>query len=605
MLVHFYPLECKIQLMDSNYKTENIYNIRYDNNDAFYTLIKNNKINSTSLKIKPLIFLLNEEIKNRSCPLIINSIEINENHIPQLFLKDKEIAFLYFNKNLEKINLLYEFNKNDIKSPIIVSFFIKEKLKFNIEISVNKNIIINKNISYKENIIIPPKYSNKNYKIKISPFEKNIISTMIVKINHDNSSPFYLQKNVFNLGFIPKEVEYQYYYMKVYNGQEGEIILHNKRIYGQLFGKIIKEKEINVISNNKLLLFPRYCEFNSSKENLEFDEYKKALRFYSFQTNDCKDGCYLLLTYYCKNLKFLNSTGVEYTLLNRIWDEEDFISQIINIPLNEYIFGMIDNTTINTHFYSVYIPEETENITIEIHKENIISYARKGIKNINMIKPTKYSIKLISNEELEDNLIINLNKKDLALNSYKGQYISFSFEKKDLDDNIFSYYYFRILQPNSQNNIIIYPLDTNKAHLCQAKEINGIKACYFILKNDYKDLLNNIVIHGFGKYKINYTIYYMNNTDDDLLDLKNVNQLALNKINIEVSYFEYIEKIDVNFILIELKTSNNNNITLMTNFNKIKNTTQIFDIYSYQLFYLKDKEKIFFHIDKKKNMKVE
>jgi len=165
------------------------------------------------------------------------------------------------------------------------------------------------------------------------------------------------------------------------------------------------------------MAFPKYNEFNSSKENLEFDEYKKELRFYSFQTNGCEEGCYLLLTYYCENLKFLNSTGAEYTLLNRIWDEEDFISQIINIPLKEYIFGMIDNTTINTHFYSVYIPEETENITIEIHKENIISYARKGIKNINMLKPTKYSIKLISNEELEDNLIININKKKLNLKS--------------------------------------------------------------------------------------------------------------------------------------------------------------------------------------------
>ena len=542
--------------------------------------------------------MLNEEIKNRACPLIINSMEINENHTPQLLLKDKETAFLYFNKSLEKINLLYESNKDDIKSPTIVSFFIKEKIKFNIEISVNKTIIINKNISYKENIIIPPKYSNKNYIIKISSFEKNIFSTMIVKINHDNSHPFYLQKNSFNLGFMPKDVEYQYYYMEVYKGQEGEIILHNKRIYGQLIGKIIKKNGINDISNNKL--FPKYNEFNSSKENLEFDEYKKELRFYSFQTNGCEEGCYLLLTYYCENLKFLNSTGAEYTLLNRIWDEEDFISQIINIPLKEYIFGMIDNTTINTHFYSVYIPEETENITIEIHTENIISYARKGIKNINMFKPTKYSIKLISNEELEDNLIININKKKLNLKSYKGQYISFSFEKKDLDDKSFSYYYFRILQPNSQNNMIMYPPDTNKAHLCQTQEINGIKACYFILKNDYKELLNNIVIHGFGKYKIYYTIYEMNNTDDDSIDLKNLNQSALNKTNLEVSYFEYREKKEVNFILIELKSNNYNNITLITNFNKLNNMTQIFDLYSYQLFYLKKKEKIFFHINKNK-----
>ena len=92
----------------------------------------------------------------------------------------------------------------------------------------------------------------------------------------------------------------------------------------------------------------------------------------------------------------------------------------------------------------------------------------------------------------------------------------------------------------------------------------------------------------------------MNNTDDDSIDLKNLNQSALNKTNLEVSYFEYREKIEVNFILIELKSNNYNNITLITNFNKLNNMTQIFDLYSYQLFYLKKKEKIFFHINKNK-----
>lgn len=52
---------------------------------------------------------------------------------------------------------------------------------------------------------------------------------MIIKASRNNSSPFYLQKNSLNLGFIPQNEKCQYYYMKVYKGQEGEILLNNKR----------------------------------------------------------------------------------------------------------------------------------------------------------------------------------------------------------------------------------------------------------------------------------------------------------------------------------------------------------------------------------------
>ena len=92
---------------------------------------------------------------------------------------------------MKTINLIYT-NSNS-EQPIIVSFFIKEKIKFKIEISNNKNKIINKIINYKENIIFKPKSYYINYDILISLDEEDIInSTMIVKIIQNNLSPIYL-----------------------------------------------------------------------------------------------------------------------------------------------------------------------------------------------------------------------------------------------------------------------------------------------------------------------------------------------------------------------------------------------------------------------------
>ena len=52
LLVHLYPLECKIYLTDSNDNEDNIYRISNYNYYAFYSLIAKDD----TLKIKPLIF---------------------------------------------------------------------------------------------------------------------------------------------------------------------------------------------------------------------------------------------------------------------------------------------------------------------------------------------------------------------------------------------------------------------------------------------------------------------------------------------------------------------------------------------------------------------
>ena len=192
----------------------------------------------------------------------------------------------------------------------------------------------------------------------------------------------------------------------------------------------------------------------------------------------------------------------------------------------------MDNTSYNVHYYSAFIPEESNYITIEIHGENIISYAKKGVKKINAFKITDKEIQL--NKKLKEKEIININKKDLDLKSFKGQYISFAFQKGDDDEQ--SYYYFRILQPNI-NNITIYPLDANKESLCETKIFNESNACYFLLKNENKELSNTFIFYGFGQDEIYSTIYCINNGDDYSIDLNNLELIKNNER--EYGYIKY------------------------------------------------------------------
>ena len=267
---------------------------------------------------------------------------------------------------------------------------------------------------------------------------------MIVKIFQDNSSPNYLIKNQLNLGFIPIKIDHYYYYMEIFKGEEGEIMLFNKRQNGILISEI-KEKN----NNNNIIPgvdeFPKYNESDLlSNKYLEFNIYNQKLKFNSSHTEKCEKSCFLLITYYSNISKSLEINGTEFSILSRIWNEEEFDSQIINIPLNEYIFSFFEEMVDINHYYSVFIPYETNDIYIEIHGSNVFGYSKEGIVKIITKRMDGKTKKLF--EECQSKMIIKLNKKDIGLDSFKGKYISFTFEKDSLD--IHSYYYFRILQQN-------------------------------------------------------------------------------------------------------------------------------------------------------------
>ena len=434
-------------------------------------------------------------------------------------------------------------------------------------------------INYKENIIIKPENYSTYYSIKISPVEDKINSTMIVKIYQGNTSPFYLQRNQLNLGFIRKNIDNYYYYMEIFKGEEGEIMIFNKRKNGVLISNITKK-----IKNGLDYIIPKVDEFPIYNESnplsnyfSEFNIYNQKLSFTSSDTEKCEAGCFLLISYYSRISKFLEIKGTEFSILSRIWNKEELKSQLINIPLNEYIFGYLDETSVNIHYYSVFIPNETDNISIEIHGINILSYYQEGIAQINTQKITRNCKKLF--DKIQNKTIIKLNKNDIGLDSFKGKYISFAFEK-DIKD-IHSYYYFRILQ-HSENDYIIYPLDTNKENYCKTK---GNK-CFFLLRNEYNELLNEILIYSFEKNNIAYKIFCMNNSDyySKNLKLENLNEGK------EIPNFNGLLNLDLKineyFILIVVESDKEED-NIVSNFKNQSNSPSIdIDIYSFQLYYL-------------------
>ena len=491
LLVNFYSIDCDIDVK-TNPDKENA-NITKIKNDVTSIIINKNRIKKVSLEVKPLINSGNND-KNeefRTCPVVINSLYMDKFEIN---IEEKESMALSFNENLPYIILLYKIKNLNEDSFVTLSFIVDENNSFNIDI---KNEL-NRNISSTSNIFLDysklSKIRNDTLTIKII-FNKESISrpkynaTLIFKLIESNSISI-LRKNILNQGFTISKKVNQYYYLEIVKGEEGEIILHNKRLYGELFG-IIKPK-LNINPYNKSHYIEQY-KYNE----LQFDPHTLKLSFKSYQTDKCEKGCYLFITYKHYNNDYNQIVGFEYTLLTRIWDEEEISPQIIDISFNEYIFGYFEDNSINHHYYSLYIPNDTESIIIQYEGKSIVGFIGNGKRKLNTLKilNNTHNLNLTENQMIRQ---YNINElKELTIYNY----ISLTFRKKFYFKKIFPIYYFRILLLKKGENNIIYPLDSNIGNFCAPKKEENKYYCYCLLKNNYND------------FSLNYSISTSNNND--------------------------------------------------------------------------------------------
>ena len=602
LIIYFYPLDCQIQITGefANEGKEITFGriSNYENN-AFYTIIEKNKLNESYIVLNTLINLKDENNNNRTYHLIINSVEYTSN--TKLTIIEKEPALLTFNsKTIDNINLTYNLNKNENSTnPISISFFIKERVKFMVKVYNNKNKLYQKTIGYLDRILIDTKLIPETSPYIIITLEKyeEKDAVMIVKVIENYESPIYFQKNILNIGFIPSSVSYQYYYMEIFEGEYGEIILNNKRYNGRLFSQLIpKKKENETEIFNNIEFYPK----EEKDEYLKYNEYSQKITFDSEQTNICTDGCYLLITY-CSiyfNQEKRKILGTDFTLLSRIFDqEEEFRSQIVNIPLNEYILGSFESSSVKIHYYSFYIPKKTEKITLEININYIGVFIKRGIKKMNIINVSPLEKQYLGK------FIYDLVPQYFKLESFEDEYITFGFSNYLQIDK--SHYYFRILlRQSTKNDYIIYPLDSNKANICTATKIkkeNNFYSCFFFIDNLYKDLYNDLFIYAYGSEHVKYRTWIPGKNEDDYYSI-NLNELNYKNItskeeniyfNIDKSFYN-----DSNFILISIESKKVDNLTVLLNFYDNINFFPPIQIYSYQFIYLYDNEILSFDFSK-------
>ena len=550
------------------------------NKDTYSLNISSSNPNIT---IKPLLDVAygqyKENYANKTCPLSMNSYVLNnEQNEPEVKITNQEVSYFYFQP--QEYNLLkISYNIKEVTEESYAGLFFQFNEKSNFIINIiyrnekDKNPrtqeIYNSTTLFLDStfLLYDPETKIGGYlTINITNLDEKPVLMRFKIIEKDSIS--LLQKNALNYGFLTSKTPYQYFYTEVFQGEEGELVLHNKRIYGRLYGRIVSKADISTEDLNNISIYPNNKE--NSSNILDFNYHTLQANFSYLNTSSCLDGCYLLITFeQTLSEGDFPLIGYEFTILTRFWNYTDYISEIVDIPFNEYLIGSFEKGSISHHYYSLFIPDDAEKLIIQIESNYLDGFFGEGRLKINTVKQ-------IGNTE-QLNLINDKNILPLEVkkSGSVGKTISFAFRPKDYFSDIFSYYYFRVLYVK-KNETLYYPIDSNLGNLCLPEYNNDTHKYYCHLKysNEYNELsrkfaIASAILNEF--YIINATKYFKDGTNETTSK------------QFVYPYLDIIENIDYYLFTFEFPNGELKNILTTASDNVLDIYPQI---YSYQMFFI-------------------
>ena len=248
--VNIHSINCNIEIK-SDVKIINKINLNT------YSILINPK--NETIDIEPIFDVIYGEYRlnyeNKTCYLSLNSYFLNDLN-PNIQLDNNEKNIFYFDgKDNDLLNISYKINNISNNNNFVSLNFMLEDSSFLIDVSYsNFENSISKLINNSANIYLNSSFLTKNNKSKEAISENGVLKIKITNNKKEKPSLIYfkviemntvslLEKNDLNFGFLTTQTTNQYYYTEVFKGEEGELMLHNKRFYGELYGKIIEKNE--------------------------------------------------------------------------------------------------------------------------------------------------------------------------------------------------------------------------------------------------------------------------------------------------------------------------------------------------------------------------
>ena len=459
------------------------------------------------------------------------------------FYPKYEVTFKQFKRNKPKDNYCY-FYAGASESSEEIPTFLRENLPFktslskkiktahfswpypyikgDVEIKINlgkeKTLEIRANqlvrtISKSSTIELPADlldYSQESFNrttidLEVSIKDENIKDDDVVPIEISLSSsrktPQIIEKGILRMT-ASNDDSINYFYFDVQSGEEGEISLDFKRGNGIMFAKITK-KQSEIADEKawrKKVILPTDKNFD---EKLKFNPLTNKIKYNSEVTKDCGDsGCFIVFGVKTTiDIKAFKSLFVsEYNIMVKYIEkgEENLPKVAIEIPINEFINGFVEDTSTNKYYdaYNLEILDSYEGIEIEYKSSN----ATMSISWENDYK-TQSSCGIYPNTNEVQILKIKVKERcnDLLIpDQLKGAKFRFVISTDKLQNDNNSPYYFRV-RPIYKGRPHVIDINSDKETTC---ELDSNKNCHFLIPLFSYDELSTIVLYADTEHDI-------------------------------------------------------------------------------------------------------
>ena len=447
---------------------------------------------------------------HKMCMLYVSGIESEKNDDTRGILIGENINNqIIFERGLNKVLFVYPLS--DSSKDLALHFNVIDKAFYKLTIivdgqSIKTETVTRTQIFYLRGSVISLHCeSNQVCPINIKvEYTKPITKTdpmVEITLREIKNTPTYLQKGQAKRDFVCGD-RYYYLYTDVGKNEEGEIIINFLREFGNIWAKVVR-KDQGYIDEEANWRGTYRMPSKEWEDSLPFNEYTKTMKLNIEDTQDCIEGCYLLISIQVSQIgEYVDdSKFYPFSIITRINPSNRAYTDIpkVVIQVDEFIIGNVkvsENERIS-QFYEVWLPHDDEAVIFDWQSSVAGLYINLGgtrptTKNADfkLLPPGRDSILTLTKQQILDKA--KEKKVDIpAAGSIQdvNLVIGIWTDKSDsIDTELYS---LRIHQTNPEgvDKLDITEINTDQKILCKpTPRSDGYYRCLFMIIYDDEDV---------------------------------------------------------------------------------------------------------------------
>ena len=519
------------------------------------------------------------EYNNKLCMIYVSGLELsnsNEGTERTISVSEGVPQFYIFTNKYQYMK--YTYFVTDVNKQLVISFNLVQKGTFKIGVSHHYDTIIDTTIYRNEQILINKEKLKEVCKgnEEVCPFdifitlmsneEERRLETTIYQID---GAPFYLEKNVIKQDILLGSTK-KYYYLDIGPNEEGDITIDYIRGSGYNYAKIVDKNNPKDQTNpdwRGLYEFPK-----SKDDSIYFERYLKKIPILKTNTENCSDGCYVLITVQSavndedNEQGDSNLTPYRITITPRIfpigYQESASLIPRVAIPINQFIVGDVFKTKQTFTFYQINLPYDSDYVIIDwqADKPSLFIDIEKYNFDENMHDFNFESVGHDTVFRIEKEKIISKYQEKYKINipTIKNITLILGINTKELDTLYTSPFAFKIFMPPKRDNqydtsiIEIIHIRSDQKVQCDPSFEDGVYKCVFAVIFDEGDIDKDVIVFpraqiedlkvDFYGYIVDAEEVEKNNIKFISEQLKNEDKKYDSQYGIKYIYYENIDK---------------------------------------------------------------